>query len=176
MDRTEEYANQLARLKIEANNIIDKITDSENQLQATANLAVEHIKRAYIQQTNTLIDAMVQRRLNEIAERDQKTSSMIFETTVGILGVAAAHAADKSPLARAVAQPLIDTYHSSKIEEAEIREAAQRLKQRLQEQTLIMNRGEFIRSLTGGRTLHNSLRSMFNKELARTESERIQVR
>ena len=167
MDRTEEYVNQLARLKIEANSIIDKITDSENQLQATANLAVEHIKRAYIQQTNTLIDAMVQHRLNEIAERDKKTSSMIFETAVGILGVAAARAADESPLARAAAQPLIDTYHGSKIEEAEIRETAQRLKQRLQEQTLTMNSEEFIRSLTGGRTLSSSLRSTFNEELER---------
>lgn len=165
MDKTEEYANQLVRLKAETTDIIDGIKDSETLLENAMNSACEQIRRAYISEAKKLLDAMTQRRLEQVEREESRLGPTLVKDAIGIIGTILAKKAEKSELARELAQDAFEGYQMDDVKKVKIKEASDRAKRRFEEQALSLRRDELMKSLRGGRALRKSLTSIFREEL-----------
>jgi alpha-N-acetylglucosamine transferase len=72
MDRTEAYVNELNRLKQDAAKLVDAIKgkDSEILVENAVKLAFEEMRTIYIREAESLIDAIAQRKVNEIESEE----------------------------------------------------------------------------------------------------------
>jgi len=165
MGRIEEYNRVLERATEEARTIIDRISDSETQLEDAIASTCEEIKRTYIEEAKRLIDRIAQEKLDEIEREESQIPRTLIKWGIGWLGSKLSEKAQENESALRFAHSAYKGYGMDELHRMMIRHASAMAKQKVEDQVLNMKRNEFASSLKGGEAMRESVNAIFQGEL-----------
>ena len=173
MGRGEQYLNELGKLVQEAESLIQQSTRSEHLLSDLWIRTCEEIKAVYLEEALKRIDRIVERRIARIDERESKTGPTITKELLGFVGARLSQSQNET--ARQFAGPALDGYYMDETERAEIREAAESAKRKIESETVHARTQEFLKSTGGLRTMLESLDKILQDELKRIPREKSNI-
>jgi hypothetical protein len=167
LDKTAAYINELNNLRKDAANSIDAMKDSETLLEDMMKSACEEIRRVYVKEAKNLIDAITQRKLDEIKRQESRLGPMLVKDGFGLLAGALNRRTGENESMRGLAEAAFEGYNLDDVNKRKIRQASEILKSRVEDQALGMKLDEFMKSLKGGKHIRPSLNAMLREELRR---------
>ncbi len=165
MDKTAAYINELNNLRKDAANSIDAMKDSETLLEDVIKSACEEIRRVYVKEARNLIDAIAQRKVDQIRRQQSRLGQMVVKHGFGVSAGILNHAAEENESMRGYAEAAFEGYEMDDIDKRRIRQASEIVKSRLEDQAPNMELDEFMKSLKGGKDIRRSLNVMLREEL-----------
>jgi hypothetical protein len=167
LDKTAAYINELNNLRKDAANSIDAMKDSETLLEDVMKSACEEIRRVYVKEAKNLIDAIAQRKVDEIRRQESRLGPMAVKEAFGLLAGILNRRARESESMRGFAEAAFEGYKMDDINKRKMRQASEIVKSRVEDQAPSMKLDEFMKSLKGGKDIRQSLNAMLREELRR---------
>jgi hypothetical protein len=169
LDKTAAYINELNNLRKDAANSIDAMKDSETLLGDVMKSACEEIRRVYVKEAKNLIDAIAQRKVDEIRREQSRLGQIGMKGAYwGLAGILNRIAREHESI-RGIAEDASEGAEMDDINKRRIRQASEIVKSRVEDQAPSMKLDEFMKSLKGGKEIRQSLNVMLREELRRLQ-------